>query len=106
MTYLKEHQVSVGQPATVQPGPVAAGFGLEHSFKVRQELWQPVLDVILGLPFALVLLVFIVQPRRDGMVAVVRLVAQPVQGGQRQRVDPIDGVRVLSGVRQESQPRS
>lgn len=59
--YLKKNQVCICQLASVKPGPVTAGFALQHTLEIAQELGQAIGDVVLALALALLLLILVVQ---------------------------------------------
>lgn len=101
---LEEHQVRVGQFVPVEVIPAPAGGAREDTVEVLEELGQADLPVVLGLAERLVLLVLVVQAGGDGVVDVVGLVGQAVQGGQGQGVDVVVPVDVVLGGRGQTEP--
>lgn len=104
VTYLEEDQIRRSQLPTVQPGTITAGLALQDPLKVAQKLGQAVGDIVLALLQTLLLLVLIVQTRRDWVMTVMRLVAQAIQCGKRQLVDNIYAILIgITGFRREAQ---
>lgn len=97
---LPKHQIRIRQLPPIKPLPASARLALQHALKVVEELRQPVGNVVGGLSFRFLLLLLVVRGRGDGVVRVVRFVAEPVQGCERELVDVVDGVLVACGARE------
>lgn len=107
---LPEHQIRIRQSPPVQPPRPAAPDlrarpAVQHALKVAEELRETVGGVVGGFSLRFGLLLFVVGGYGDGVVRVVRFVAQSVQGGERELVDVVHGVLVRAGAAQV-QPRS
>ena len=89
---VEEHQVGGSHLASDEMFPVSFHVAFNRQGKVSQQPGNSVRPHVQRLAFRLVYLVFIVQPRPDGVVCIVRLAVQ-VQCGEHQLVDmgPAEG---------------
>lgn len=97
---LPQHQIRIRQLTPVQPLPALARLAPEHALEVSEELGQAVREVVRRLALRLLFLVFVVLLDGDGMVRVVRLVAEAIQRRQRELVETVDRIRVVRGTRE------
>lgn len=91
---MEQDQVRIRETAPIQPGPLPAGLALEDPLEVAEELGQAVRDVVLAAAQGLVLLVLVEEADGNGVMAVVDLAREAVEGREHERVEAVDGVLV------------
>jgi hypothetical protein len=79
----------------VEPGTLPTGLGLQDALEVSQELGQASLGVVGRLALGLVLLVLVVQTRRDRVMRVVNLITQSIQSGEGKLIDVINPIAFI-----------